>query len=145
MWGCLPLHRIPSKTTWYCSLLTYWPLKYALNSIVFIILSDQALNGGIGLKDRQDVLSQPLSPAFFDVSLQLRYLAGTSSTESKWPPQAFRTVVWLWYPFVAMKSSMRDCRACDTIDLDHLLPLQLANEDLSRETPTATPKRPSHN
>ena len=128
----------------YCSLLTYCRPKYALNSLSFI-LSDRALNGGFGLKDRQNVLPQPISPAFFDASLLLRYLAETSSTESEWRPQAFRTVVWLWCPFAELKSSMRDRRACDTIDLDHLLQLQSATEDLSRETPTATPKRPSHN
>lgn len=76
---------------------------------------------GSDSKDRQNVLPQPISPAFFDASLLLRYLAETSSTESKWRPQAFRTVVWLWYPFAELKSSMRDRRACDTIDLDHLL------------------------
>ena len=76
---------------------------------------------GSDSKDRQNVLPQPISPAFFDASLLLRYLAETSSTESKWRPQAFRTVVWLWYPFTELKSSMRDRRACDTIDLDHLL------------------------
>jgi len=51
----------------------------------------------------------------------------------------------LWNPFVELKSSMRDLRACDTIDLDHWLQLQSASEDLSRETPTATSKWPSHN
>ena len=33
------------------------------------VLSDRALNGGFGLKDRQNVLPQPISPAFFDASL----------------------------------------------------------------------------
>ena len=129
MWGCLPFYRILNKNN--AVLLFTDLLAPKIRSKLFLfILSDRALNGGLGLKDCQNVLPQPISPAFFDASLLLRYVAETSSTESKRRPQAFRTVVWLWYAFVELKRSMRDLRACDTIDFDHLLQLQSATEDL---------------
>ena len=48
-----------------------------------------------------------------------------------------RTCCLSQYP---QPTSMRDRKACDTIDLVHLLQLQLATEDLSRGNPNSNPK-----